>query len=979
MAGPAAEGRLLDRSTELSAITGLVTAASAGTGAALLIEGVAGIGKTRLLAHACQQAARAGLTVLTASAAEFEAGYAWGVVRQLFGTEPGTAGGGLAGTDPPGPGDAAALAAPALGPGGPGADEDAFSILHGLYWLTSALAQRAPLLIAVDDLQWADEPSLRYVLHLARRLEGLPVLLVVTVRGPRSGGDTERVLIAELAAVPGVTMLRPAALGEQACAELVRGALGRDLPAEFQRACRELTGGNPLLLGALLASLAAEGAEGAGADVAHLRRLTPAAVSRRVLLQLGRMPPGALAAARAVAVLGTAATAARAGRLAELDADGCARALAALMADGIIEGDQALRYVHPLVRSVVYQDLAPPLRQRWHARAARLLDADGAPAGEVTVHLLAAGPAGDSWVVARLRAAAADAGTRGAPDIARLCLERALAEPPPARARPEVLAELGRAEVRAAPAVAAGHLAEALRMHKPEKVTARGLARQVPVALALSEALALCGRFADGVAVLEATLADCEREAAAGRPGAPEAGQLGANVTSLEAALLHTARWDLGTRPVTAALLERLQQRYASGEPLDPRLHAAIAIELAAAGVDRDRAVAHARQAIQAMPQLMSVTSTALPETVLVLLFADLADEARAGARTWLALAQDRGWPVSAAMGASVAALVALYRGDVGEAAAYGQQAMAGAGDVWISSIAAAFLVPALAARGELAAAQAVLTGRGLAGELGPTWPFVVVRHARGALHAAAGQHPAAAADLLAAGKLAEQWGISNPAMMAWRSDAALSLSALGDARTAAALCDTEVALARRWGAGRALGIALRAAGLVAGGDRGVELLTEAVAVLRPSPAPLELARALIDLGAAHRRAGSRAVARDLLREGLDIAHGLGGAALAGRARAELVIAGGRPRRDAVRGRDALTPSELRVAQLAAAGQTNRQIAQTLFVTLRTVENHLTSSYAKLGISSRPQLAAALAAGRTSGQDQGQGQGQDQA
>ncbi len=92
------------------------------------------------------------------------------------------------------------------------------------------------------------------------------------------------------------------------------------------------------------------------------------------------------------------------------------------------------------------------------------------------MHLLAAGPAGDSWVVARLRAAAADACTRGAPDIARLCLERALAEPPTARARPEVLAELGRAEVRAAPAVAAAHLAEALRMSRPEKVTVRGLA-----------------------------------------------------------------------------------------------------------------------------------------------------------------------------------------------------------------------------------------------------------------------------------------------------------------------------------------------------------------------------------------------------------------------------------------------------------------------------------------------------------------------
>ena len=200
--------------------------------------------------------------------------------------------------------------------------------------------------------------------------------------------------------------------------------------------------------------------------------------------------------------------------------------------------------------------------------------------------------------------------------------------------------------------------------------------------------------------------------------------------------------------------------------------------------------------------------------------------------------------------------------------------------------------------------------------------------------------------------------------MMAWRSDAALSLSALGDARAAARLCDTEVALARRWGAGRALGVALRAAGLVTGGDRGLELLTEAVTVLRGSPAALELARALTDLGAARRRAGGRAQARELLREGLDIAQRLGGAGLADRARAELVIAGGRPRRDAVRGRDALTPSELRVAQLAAAGQTNRQIAQALFVTMRTVENHLTSSYAKLGIAARPQLAAALAAAR---------------
>jgi DNA-binding CsgD family transcriptional regulator len=182
----------------------------------------------------------------------------------------------------------------------------------------------------------------------------------------------------------------------------------------------------------------------------------------------------------------------------------------------------------------------------------------------------------------------------------------------------------------------------------------------------------------------------------------------------------------------------------------------------------------------------------------------------------------------------------------------------------------------------------------------------------------------------------------------------------VGDRAEAIRLATAEVDVARRWGAGRALGIALRAAALVDGSRDGTQLLAEAVAVLRPAPAPLELARALVDLGSAQRRSGARNAARQPLREGLDLAYRQGGLRLAERARRELVIAGGKPRRDAIRGRDALTPSELRVAELAASGQTNRQIAQALFITQRTVENHLTSTYGKLGIGSRSELAAAL-------------------
>jgi len=872
------------------------------------------------------------MTVRSARAAEFEGSYAWGVVRQLF--EPEMRAGGGPGLG----GDAAALAGPALGFGADRGGEDSFSVVHGLYWLTAGIAQRAPLLLAVDDLHWADRPSLRFIAHLARRLEGLAVLLVLTVREPRAGTAQDKAQTSMLAAEPGVTVLRPAALGHAASAELVRAALGGTASGAFQAACHELTGGNPLLVRALLDSLAGEGISGADPDVPHLRRLTPDTVSRHVLLQLGRMPAAVLAAARAVAVLGTSATTARAARLAGLDGDSCAEAAGALIAERLIEGEHTLRFVHPLVRSVVYQDLAAPVRQRWHEQAARMLDAEGAPSQEVTVHLLASAPAGDRWAVAKLREAAADARRRGAPDVAVLCLQRALGEPPPPAVRPEVLFDLGRLEAMPAPAAAAGHLGEAL-------AGTAGWPERGEVALALAEALALGGRFGEAVNLLAATAAE----------GGDERSR-----EALQAALLNTARMDIGTRAATGPLLEQVQTRAARGDILVPQLHANLAIELAAAGNDRDGAVRNARQALTALPELMAVSTAALPETLSVLLFADHSAEARGCAHRWLELAQEQGSEPAAATAAGFLSLLSLYRGEVSDAVAFGQQSIAGTPNIWISTITSSFAVRALVERGELDNALSVLADLGLAGDLPPTWPHNLVRHARGCLHQAAGDHAAAVADLLRAGELADQWGIPNPAILPWRSAAGLSLHALGDKQAAARLCAEEIRLARRWGAGRALGIALHAAGVTAGGARGIGLLTEAVAALRPAPAPLELARALIDLGAAQRRAGARTTARQTLREGLDLAHAMGGLALADRARRELVIAGGRPRRDAARGRDALTPGELRVAQLAAAGYTNRQIAQALFVTQRTVENHLTSTYAKLQITSRAALPAAL-------------------
>ncbi|HYZ02251.1 MAG TPA: helix-turn-helix transcriptional regulator, partial [Candidatus Binatia bacterium] len=190
----------------------------------------------------------------------------------------------------------------------------------------------------------------------------------------------------------------------------------------------------------------------------------------------------------------------------------------------------------------------------------------------------------------------------------------------------------------------------------------------------------------------------------------------------------------------------------------------------------------------------------------------------------------------------------------------------------------------------------------------------------------------------------------------------AIALAGLGERAAAVALAGEGAARARRWGARRALGRALRALAL-AGEDGGrIDRLREAAAALSGSAARLDEARVLVDLGAALRRAGRRAEAAGVLGRALDLAGRGGGTAVAGRASEELHALGLRPRRGALTGVDALTGSERRVVELAAEGLSNREIAQTLFVTVRTVEVHLTHAYQKLEIDSRRELRRALAA-----------------
>jgi DNA-binding CsgD family transcriptional regulator len=922
---------LLERGTELAQLDAAIAATERGAGSAVLIEGPAGIGKTRLLAEGMSRAK--GMTVLAARGDDLEREFAWGVVRQLFDRTLTEADGTtlLEG--------AASLAAAPLGLGsGDGHGEASFAALHGLYWLTANLSQRAPLVVALDDLHWADAPSLRYVIYLVRRLAGMPVAVLAAARVGEAALETGG-LLERLGAEDSVTVLRPAALSEDATASLVPARVGAGASQELCDACHEITGGNPFLLLELLRELASSGRPLEDDAAARVRRLTPEVVRRRVLLRLARLPAAALGIARAVAVLGAGASVARVATVASCSQDAVVEAARALTAAEILVGDSAtLRFVHAIVREAVYQDLSEHERGRWHARAARALAGEHAPLEEVAGQLLVSAPSGDSWVVSTLCDAAALASQRAAADVAVTYLRRALLEPPPADLRSEVLFQLGVAEIVDNPTSASTHLGEAVELASDDQ-------RRAHISLALGRATALCGRFSDAAAVLESAIT--------------QASQGSSLEATLVAEFLDAARWDLSTRSRTFSVLARLQERASRGAELDPRLHAQLAIETAAACGDPGVALAHARQALEHDEVLFTPeASPTVPQVISVLLFAGRREEAEHAAGHWLRTAQARGWPLVAALAAQLCGLVAIHAGNVSDAIAYVRQSLSGPEEVWIPPLGVGFLLEPLAARGEVAAAYEELRARGLDGELPPTWPFVVLRFFRGRLHAAAGDHDRAVGELLQTGELCEAYGLRNPTFVWWRSSAAESLTALGQRAEAQRLANEELTLAESMGSTRAVGVALRALGNAQ--REGLVTLREAVSTLEESAAALELARAHVDLGAALRRAGRRADARQELRRGLDLAHRLGALALAGRAREELVVAGARPRRDALRGRDALTASELRVAQMASEGLTNREIAEALFVTLRTVEHHLTSAYSKLGIASRRQLGPSL-------------------
>jgi DNA-binding CsgD family transcriptional regulator len=935
----ATEPPLLERDAELARLGALLGNTQAGSGSVVAVSGPAGIGKTELLAAVHRLAGDRGFRSLRARGRELEAGMAFSVVRQLLEQPVLSASAAERRRLLAGP---ARAGAGALGLAAGDAPASEFAAVHGLYWLCVNLADRQPLLLTVDDLQWVDGPSLSWLAYLGPRAPESPVLMVLTVRedDPRGRANSA----AAAADDRSVYRMGLSALSMASVAALVHAELGPAASAGFCSACWELAGGNPLYVRELLAAARNEGLSGAEDDVTALRALASSAVGALVLGRLARLGGDAVSLARALAVLGSQTEVGVAAELAGLDPAAAELTADELAAAQILAPARPLDFFHPVIGEAVYADLALGARRLAHRRAAAILDRAGA-ADRVAAHLLATGPAGDPWVVKRLSAAADIAGERGAAEVAASYLRRALAEPAAPAERPALLRRLGVAEWAAGEPTAIGRLEEALN-------EARDATAIAAAAGPLANAYLVSDQADTAVAVLQRAIGRI-------RPTDPR------RALRLEGAAALFGLMDDRTAPAALAAVDRLEDSI--GDVADPPARVLVAIAHAALRRSRppDEAEQLVERALAREPYPPRPNASAA--IIVTLLGLEAFDTLQRLCDDMLRAARRRS-AVQDLIGVASFWAWALYqRGELADAEAQARWALEHASGIWAID-ALAHLVETLVERDALDDAAAEL-GRMAPPLASHTVVVAAYLTARGQLRMAQGRREEALQDFLDSGERCERLGIVDT-LYEWRSEAAIAHATLGHPVEARQLARAVVRSTRGFGRPRALGVALRAAGLCEGGEHGLGLLGEAVTVLERAQAPVELARALTDHGAALRRAGQRSEARAQLERGLDLAHHCGARRIAGQARAELIAAGAKPRRDAVTGRDALTASELRVARLAAAGKSNREIAQELFITTKTASAHLSRVYRKLDVTRRNQLAEALVsktptAGRT--------------
>ncbi|WP_327316568.1 AAA family ATPase [Streptomyces sp. NBC_01235] len=911
----------------------------AGGGRLVLLRGATGTGRSAVLEAAAAHATHLGLRVLRARCSPDDSALPFSSVLHLLGPVPEFA-------------DVA-----------PGVDDRGSAAR--LWRLLRSYADEAPLMVAVDDVHLADAASRRWFVEAARRIDRLPVLLVVTERSqydidPRPAGLTH-------ALSPSLVRTHTLApLTDDASADLVRAAF----PTASDRwtaDCVRAGAGSPLFLHALFDDLV--GVPPPKALPRTCAALYPGSYPAAVSWWLDNAGPTTAEVARTLAALEEAeeaevAEGAESSEEAVADADRgttpeSRTALAALLADasgadhtrvsgwltamtrlGVLRPDPAgrPRYAHPLLRDAVLGGWSAARRQDAHRAVAQAMLRRGDHVDAVARQLLGSAPAGLPWALRVLREAGTVAAREARPHDAVRYLRRAIREPLPDDLRQRLLTELGSLEYACADAPAGiPRLAEALDLPADPR-------DQVRTAIALGTALVGRGEVRTAVAALRRL----ESRLAAGHADLARTLQTASALLSDQDQTIRgeAYRWLTDTAERSPELVG------ASGRALLVR-YASTAGEIPA------------REAMRRLRSLLTEPADPLAEPFLlgtaaaVAQWADELDEAERLVERGLAgqhpsllhpmeqALLDTRWDIAAARG-TYAVLLAAHPGAPVRRHTGGGPANHDA-----------HTLLALVETGRTQDARRLADTFDL--RAAPdSWELNRFLYARGVLRFTEGDVAGALHDFLECGRRQSARAVLSPVVTPWRTAAAECRLALGNPQEALALAAEELRLARVWDTPRTLGRALRVLARATRGRRGLELGEEAVAVLRNSPAEAELVASLLAQGRQLTAAGERTRGRDYLREGAERAERLGSARLLAYADQALRTAGARRTTPAHTGSASLTGSERRIAELAAEGRTNTEIAELLHVARRTVETHLTSTYKKLGIRRRGELREAL-------------------
>ncbi|MGW2960430.1 LuxR C-terminal-related transcriptional regulator [Streptomyces sp. NPDC001220] len=884
------------------------TRTRSGTGRLVLLRGATGTGRTTVMEAVAEQAAALGLKTLHARCSPADTGISFATVLQLLGPVP----------------EFADLAV----------DGDERATAAGLWRVLRAYAEDSPLLVAVDDVHLADAPSHRWLVESARHIDRLPILLVV---GERSQYDLDP-------PTPGFAhTLPPALVRTHTLAPLTPQAAGRRVRDAFPGAdrawvedCVRAAAGSPLLLRALLDDLREARHTAVPTATAALY---PGAYPAAVRWWLDSAGAATTEVARALAVLEENTGAALpeidfTSLLAELagaDPTRVAGWLTAMTNLGLLTPgtDGRPHYPHPLLRDAVLAGVPAARRRAVHRAIAEAMLRQDAPAEAVARQLLATGPVTAPWAVPLLQDAAALALFDGRAADAVGYLRRALEEPLSDDRRQRLLTELGSLEYAAPRSSAAiPRLAEAVRLPAAPQ-------DRVRAAVALGTALTGRGRTRKAVELLRSVDGELNDH--------PDL------VRTLHTATVLLSDQDQEIRQEVYRRLSETAER--SPELVGSAGHALLVRHAASAGLTS------ARDAMRRLRTLLAEPTDPLTEPFLVgtaatvAQWADELDEAdRLVARGLAGQRPDLLHPMHQALLNS--------RSDIAAARADYTRPPVAPESVTPGNAEAHTLV-ALVETGRTAQAESLVAGLDLR-EAPDSWELNRFLYARGVVRAAAGDPAAALHDFLECGRRQSAREVTSPVVTPWRTAAAECRLALGRPLEAIVLAEEELRLARVWGTPRTVGRALRVLGTATGGRRGLELTEEAVALLRGGgPAGTEPALALLALGRQLTAAGEAVRARDCLREAVAYAERLGAVRLVGLAEEMLRKGGARsPRRRT--GAASLTGSERRIAELAAEGRTNVEIAALLHLARRTVETHLTHTYRKLGIRRRAELRPAL-------------------